>query len=110
MIRTVTGKICGVVSIEVNANTNADVIIDRALREVSNFRIPFMSPEPSARRVISWYNLFGLRPRFFGSQPPLVIINALERTGNEPYAQISTAVRRLTERFGLRVLVDGCIV
>ena len=71
-----------------------------ALRELTKFNIPFMSPAPSAHRVVWWYNIFA-------SKPPLVVMNAIERKTGASFANISAAVRILTEKYGLRVIVDG---
>ena len=99
LIRTATQKMFGVVSIKVSAGTSAEAIIDLALRKVSNFRIPFMHNPPSTERVIWWYNLFA-------KHSPLVIIKVLER-GCAPFADISSAARIITEKYGLRLIIHG---
>jgi hypothetical protein len=39
--------------------------------------------------------------------PPIVVIGVPERQFGEPYAQVTSAVRVLTDDYGLRVIVDG---
>ena len=39
--------------------------------------------------------------------PPIVVISVPERGPNQEYADISAAVRGLTDKFKLKVLVDG---
>jgi hypothetical protein len=39
--------------------------------------------------------------------PPIVVIRVPERQADEPYAQVTAAVRSLVDDFGLRVIVDG---
>ena len=72
LVNSATSRTCGIINIEISSTKEADEIVDMALRELTKFRIPFMSPAPSARRVIWWYSKFA-------SRPPLVVVNAIER-------------------------------
>ncbi len=45
--------------------------------------------------------------RFFFDAPPIVVISVPERGPNREYAEITAAVRGLTEQFKLKVVVDG---
>lgn len=55
-----------------------------------------------ALRVIKWYK------RLFGSSP-LLIIRTYSKTPFENYAPITIAVRKLTEVYGLKVIVDSSL-
>jgi hypothetical protein len=102
LVKSATSRTCGIVSIEISSTKEADEIVGMALRELTNFRIPFMSPATSASRVAWWYSKFS-------SRPPLVVMNAIERKTGAPFANISAAVRILTDKYGLRVIVDGIL-
>jgi hypothetical protein len=44
---------------------------------------------------------------FLFKRSPIVVIRVPERESDEPYAQVTSAVRDLTDLYGLRVVVDG---
>ena len=100
LVNSATSSTCGVINVDISSRNEANEIVDMALRELSNFWIPFMSPARSARRVIWWYSIFARKA-------PLVVVNAIERKSGASFANISAAVRILTEKYGLRVIVDG---
>ncbi len=54
----------------------------------------------SARRLLFFYS-------FLFKRSPIVVINVPVREIGEPYAQVTAAVRDLTDSYGLRVVVDG---
>jgi hypothetical protein len=77
-------------------------IVDQALREIAGFRfrLSYLQPVDSARRVLFFYNLmFKL--------PPIVVIRVPERQAGQNYADVTAAVRALADGFGLKVIVDG---
>ena len=55
--------------------------------------------ENYARRVLWFYSFLG---KF-----PIVVIRVSELQKNQPYADVTAAVRRLADDFGLHVIVDG---
>jgi hypothetical protein len=69
------------------------------MQEITNIRLPFFNLSANVRRVL-W--LFSFLDRF-----PIVVIRVPERQREEPCAQVTAAVRGLTDDFGLRVIVDG---
>jgi hypothetical protein len=73
-----------------------------ALRHLSKVSFSFVNPEPSAQRVLWWYSKI-----FFFSKPPLLVMSVSERKKGDDFANISAAVRTLTEYYGVRVVVDG---
>lgn len=100
LVNSATSRTCGIINIKISSTKEADEIVDMDLRELTKFQVPFMSPAPSARRVIWWYSKIY-------SRPPLVVVNAIERKTGASFANVSAAVRILTEKYGLRVIVDG---
>jgi hypothetical protein len=74
--------------------------VDQVLREITGIRLQYFSPVGSARRVLRFYS-------FIFKFPPTVVIRVPEREIGEPYAQVTSAVRALTDDFGLRIVVDG---
>ena len=72
----------------------------KAMQEIANIRSPFFNISANARRVLWSYSFLG--------RSPIVVIRVSERQREEPYAQITAAVRGLADDFGLRVIVDGC--
>ena len=62
-------------------------------------RSPFFNFSANARRVLWFYSFLG---RF-----PIVVIRVPERQKDQPYADVTAAVRGLADDFGLRVIVDG---
>jgi hypothetical protein len=78
-----------------------DEIVTAVLKHVANIRTNLWDPHSNARRVIWWYKFL------FLNQSPLVVLNAVERNAGESFANIAAAVRILTEKYGLRVIVDG---
>ena len=69
------------------------------MQEITNIRSSFFTLSANARRVLWFYSFLG---RF-----PIVVIRVPERQREEPYAQVTAAVRGLADDFGLRVIVDG---
>jgi len=100
LIDTALMYTCGVTKIDVTPDDHHNNIIDAALRNLTNMRFNFMDPRASAKRLVWWYNLVA-------SQPPILVLNAKERSYNQGYANLVAPVRTLTEEFGLRVIVDG---
>jgi len=69
------------------------------LQEITNIRAPFFNLSANARRVLWFYSFLG---RF-----PIVVIRVPDRQKDQPYADVTAAVRGLADDFGLRVIVDG---
>lgn len=105
-----TGKTClvdttlnrqhGVVKFSTKSGADKDLIVDQALRAITGIRYNFINPIGSARRLLFFYS-------FMFKRSPIVVINVPERDTDEKYAQVTSAVRALTDEFGLRVIVDG---
>jgi hypothetical protein len=98
VVNTATQRTCGVVNVTVAPGTLRDVIVMKALSEITNSRVGFVDPRPSVRRVLWWYGWF--LPR------PIVVLRAGERMDSQMYADIPGAARELAG-YGLRVLIDG---
>jgi hypothetical protein len=98
VVNTATQRTCGVVNVTVAPGTLRDVIVMKALSEITNSRVGFVDPPPSVRRVLWWYGWF--LPR------PIVVLRAGERMDSQMYADIPGAARELAG-YGLRVLIDG---
>ena len=101
LVETATRNAAGVIDIEVNPGDNEKVIVESALRGVTNLQFSFFQPGPNARRVIFFYKLMT-----FG-RTPIVVINATERKLGQEYASLTGAVRTLTGVYQLRAIVDG---
>ena len=69
------------------------------MQEITNIRSPFFNLSANTRRVLWFYSFLG---RF-----PIVVIRVPERQKDQPYADVTVAVRGLADDFGLRVIVDG---
>jgi hypothetical protein len=69
------------------------------MQEITNIRSPFFNISANVRRVLWFYSFLG---RF-----PIVVIRVPERQRDQPYADVTAAVRGLADDFGLRVIVDG---
>ena len=74
--------------------------MDGVLRDVTGIRFSFLDLHSNARRVITFH-------RLFFRNPPIVVISVPERGPRENYADVTAAVRGLTDKFNLKVLVDG---
>jgi hypothetical protein len=98
VVNTATQRTCGVVDVTVEPGTPHKAIVMSALSEIANFRVGFIDPRPSVRRVLWWYGWF--LPR------PIVVLRAGERRDGQDYADIPGAARELAG-YGLRVLIDG---
>ena len=72
----------------------------KVMQKITNIRSPFFNLSANARRVLWSYSFLG--------RSPIVVIRVSERQREEPYAQVTAAVRGLADDFGLRVIVDGC--
>ena len=68
------------------------------MQEITNIRSPFFNLSANVRRVLWFYSFLG---RF-----PIVVIRVPERQKDQPYADVTAAVRGLLDDFGLRVIVD----
>ena len=69
------------------------------MQEITNIRSKFFNLSANVRRVLWFYSFLG---RF-----PIVVIRVPERQSDQPYADVTAAVRGLADDFGLRVIVDG---
>ena len=74
--------------------------MDGVLRAITGIKFSFLDLHSNARRVIKFHQLLF-------RNPPIVVISVPERGPREEYADISAAVRGLTDEFKLKVLVDG---
>ena len=86
--------------LQTKSGADKDLIIDQALRALTGIQIDFFKPVGSARRLLFFYS-------FLFKRSPIVVIRVPERESGEPYAQVTSAVRDLTDLYGLRVVVDG---
>ncbi len=68
--------------------------------EITNIRINMWDLTANTKRVLFFYKLL------FRSSP-IVVISVPERASGEAYAGVTAATRELTDKFGLRVVVDG---
>jgi hypothetical protein len=84
---------------QVKSGEDKDSITDKVMQEVTNIRLRWFNLSANTKRVLWFYNLFGTSP--------IVVIRVPERQKEQPYADVTAAVRGLADDFGLRVLVDG---
>lgn len=86
--------------VQTKSGADKDIIIDLALRALTGIQIDFLKPVGSARRLLFFYS-------FLFKRSPIVVIRVPERERGEQYPQVTSAVRDLTDLYGLRVVVDG---
>ena len=101
LVKTVTSKTPGVISVKVQATHSEDTIIRNTLQILTRIHFDFIPPFHSAHRVILWYRLLTL-----GSSP-IVVLNTTERLVGEKFAGLTGAVRTLVDDYRLRVIVDA---
>ena len=101
LVKTVTSKTPGVISVKVQATHSEDTIIRNTLQILTRIQFDFIPPFHSAHRVILWYRLLTL-----GSSP-IVVLNTTERLVGEKFAGLTGAVRTLVDDYRLRVIVDA---
>jgi hypothetical protein len=97
LIDSLVHKRPGVMRILVNPADKASVIMDNALRAITNLALP----TSHANVVLWWYSLIPFVPK------PLMIIQSCERNNGDPFAPLTGVVRELTEDYGIQVLVEG---
>jgi len=100
LIDTTLNRHFGVVKISTKSGADKDVIVDQAIRELTGIQFDYFKPVGSAHRLLFFYS-------FLFKRSPIVVIRVPERQSGEPYAQVTSAVRDLTDLYGLRVVVDG---
>ena len=86
--------------LKTKSGADKDLIVDEALRALTGIQIDFFKPVGSARRLLFFYS-------FLFKRSPIVVINIPERLSGQNYADVTAAVRDLTDLYGLRVVVDG---
>jgi len=101
LLRTVTSKTPGVITVKVTAGQGEMSIVKRTLGLLTNPPFKFMDPLETAPRVIFWHRFFTL------GRSPVVVLETSERRLGEEYACLTGAVRTLVEDYKLRVIVDG---
>jgi hypothetical protein len=101
LLRTVTSKTLGVITVKVPAKQDEETIVKKTLQRLTRLQFDFIPPFDSAKRVIFWHRFFT-----FG-RSPIVILEASERKVGQEYADLTGAVRTLVEKYKLRVVVDG---
>lgn len=101
LLRTVTSKTPGVITVKVPAKQDEDAIIKNTLKLLTEPPFKFMDPLKTAPRVILWHRFFTL------GRSPVVVLAASERKLGQEYADLTGAVRTLVEDYKLRVIVDG---
>ncbi len=69
------------------------------MQEITNIRSSYFNLSASVRRILWFYSFLG--------GFPIVVIRVSERQKDQPYADVTAAVRGLADDFGLRVIVDG---
>jgi hypothetical protein len=80
-------------------------LITEALRETTGIRVNLYDLSANARRILYFYSFM------FKFPPVVAVLRVPERQINEPYAQVTSAVRGLADDFGLRgLLTDRRIV
>jgi hypothetical protein len=101
LLRTVTSKTPGVITVKVPAKQDEDTIVKDTLKLLTEPPFKFMDPLKTAPRVIFWHRCFTL------GRSPVVVLAASERKLGQEYADLTGAVRTLVEDYKLRVIVDG---
>lgn len=69
------------------------------MQENTKTRLRWFNLSENTKRVLWFYSLI--------KRAPVVVIRVPERPKDKPYADVTTAVRRLADDFGLLVIVDG---
>lgn len=88
------------IRLQTKSGDDKDVIVDKALRQITGLDVSYFQPENSAKRVLLFY-------KFIFRRYPIVVLRVPERLKNQNYADVPSAVRTLADEFGLRVIVDG---
>jgi len=104
LVDTYNSKRRGVVDFDVYPDTDGKSIVNDALRSVTKLTLGYyFFLEYRALWAIYLYK------RFTFGKSPILVIRARERVPqhNKPYADLTSAVRILTERYGFHVIVDG---
>ncbi len=99
LIDTATKNTCGIIKVKITAGEPESMIIDKVLKSLTRTKFSFFDPQSSAKRVIFFYKLMTL------GRTPVIVLNCSERTLNKGYAELTGAVRTLTDDFKLRVIV-----
>ena len=110
LIIPTTGKTClvdtalqytvGVVSVRVAAGTSEKEILKDAFMAITRSKFSFLDNSDSAKRVLWWHH-------FFFGQHATVVLQAAERSSDEPFAALHSAARALTHNYCARVLIDA---
>ena len=101
LISTATSKTPGVITVEAPPGLKQEDVVKMTLKSLTNMPFNFIPPFSSAKRVVFWHRILT-----FG-RSPIVVINAAERSIGQEYAGLTGAVRALTDKYKLRVVVDG---
>jgi len=99
LIGTAVNNKFGIIHVPVLPTHSQEDAIQNTLRKVTKLRINVLDPEANAKRVLFWYRLI-LRTT------PIVVMNVAERKDGT-IANLTGAVRYLTDELGLRVIVDS---
>jgi hypothetical protein len=101
LIDSTISKTSGVVKISAFPGDDQNLLIERALREVTNLRTLTFDFASNAKRVIKWYKFLTF------NKTPILVISATERKANDKHANLTGAVRKLTEDYQLKVIIDS---
>jgi len=99
-IETALHRKPGVVHVRIAPGTLEDDIMSKVSAQLAKISATFINPLGSARRVIAFYRLMT-----FG-RCPIVVLQVSERTAGKHYAELTGAVRSMTQ-MGLQVIVDA---
>lgn len=90
----------GVVSVHVAAGTLEEKILADTFKAVTRSNWRFLDQSGSAKRVLWWHNVLF-------REPATILLQAGERGPTEAFAALHAAARRLTSKYGARVLIEA---
>jgi len=100
LIQTTLHRKFGVIFTSTQSGQSKEDIVKKVQVEITNIRNNLWDLTSNTKRVLFFYKLI------FRSSP-IVVISVPERSGGRDYADVTSATRELTDKFGLRVIIDG---
>lgn len=100
VVQTALLSTFGVVYVYVAPGTPHDRIKADALTAITRYYLRVLDQTGSARRVLWWHGLLF-------RAPVTVVLQAAERKPAQPFADLDSAARALTQEFGVRVVIDA---